>query len=295
MEMRENKLPYVSIVIPTINRKGSLRQCLNSIYRLDYPSSKIEIIVVDNGSTDGTPEMVHSEFPYIKVVIEKRKNSCYARNAGWKNACNEIIAYTDDDCIVDPSWLRKIVAGFTSAEIVGVGGPLLLLLGPKSIVSKFHGTPVGDFDKGKQKIFTRELITANLAVKREVFKEIDFDVSLAFTALEDIDFCRRLTSGDGKLLYLPSAKVYHNVDPKRLAMPYILKRAFFSGISIYIYERKNKGKIILIPIFLRSVIGGYLVFSVKRKISTFYWLVECFIAFISSILLISKNVGELDG
>ena len=290
--MQKNKLPCVSIVVPTINRKANLRHCLNSLYKLDYPSSKFEIIVVDNGSTDGTTEMVHNEFPNIKVIIERRKNSCYARNAGWKNACNEIIAYTDDDCIVDPCWLRLLASGFTSAEIVGVGGPLLLLLGPKSIVNKFNGTPVGDFEKGPKEKFTRELITANLAVRYEVFKKNEFDVSLAFTALEDIDFCRRLTSGHRKLLYMPSAKVYHNIDPRRLAMPYILKRAFFSGISIYIYERKSNDKIMLIPKFLRATISGCLTFFVKRKVSNFYWLVECFIAFLSSFFLIPSNVGR---
>ena len=290
--MQKNMLLNVSIVVPTINRKDSLRRCLKSLYKLDYPASQFEIIVVDNGSTDGTTEMIHKEFPRVKLIIEKRKNSCYARNAGWKKASNQIVAFTDDDCIVDPCWLRVLVSGFTSAEIVGVGGPLLLLLGPKSVVNKFDGTPVGNFDKGSKTIFTRELITANLAVRHKVFEKYEFDVSLAFTALEDIDFCRRLTSGNCRLLYIPSATVYHNVDPGRLAMSYLLKRAFFSGLSIYIYERKSNDKIILIPRFLRATISGCLVFLVKRKVLNIYWLVECLIGFLSSLFLVSSNLGK---
>jgi glycosyltransferase involved in cell wall biosynthesis len=100
--MKIEELPFVSIIVPTLNRKVYLRNCLDSLLKLDYPKTKLEIVVVDNGSTDGTTEMVHKEFPQVVVVLEKRRNSCFARNAGWKNAKGQIIAYTDDDCVVDP-------------------------------------------------------------------------------------------------------------------------------------------------------------------------------------------------
>ncbi len=180
---------------------------------------------------DGTKEMVYRKFPEVKLIFEKRKNSSFARNAGWKNAKGQIIAFTDDDCVVDPYWLKILVSGFTSAEIGGVGGPLLLLY-PESIVKKFYNTPVGNFYKGDKIIPVKELITANLTVRYEVFKKNRFDVSLAYTNLEDIDFCRSLTEVGYKLLYVPNAKVYHNIDPKRLTMPSLLKRAFFSGIQL---------------------------------------------------------------
>lgn len=287
MKIPKKETPFVSIIVPTLNREMHLRNCLDSLFKLDYPRSKFEVIVVDNGSTDGTMEMVYREFPEVKLVFEKRKSSCFARNAGWKNAKGQIVAYTDDDCVVDPCWLRILVSSFTSAGIGGVGGPLLLLLRPESIVRKFHGTPVGNFYKGEEKILVKELITANLAVRREVFKKNRFDVSLPYTDLEDIDFCRSLIEAGYKLLYIPDAKVYHNIDPKRLTTPYILKRAFFAGISLYIFERKRSEKIVLIPKFLRKTVGGFLLFFVRRRVADFFWLVKCFIAFLASILLIS--------
>jgi len=253
---------------------------------MDYPRSRFEVIVVDNGCKDGTMEMVYREFPEVTLIFEKRKNSCFARNAGWKNAKGQIVAYTDDDCVVDPCWLRILVSSFTSAEIGGVGGPLLLLLRPESVVKKFHGTPVGNFYKGDEKILVKELITANLAVRREVFKKNKFDVSLAYTDLEDIDFCRSLMEAGYKLLYVPSAKVYHNIDPKRVGIPYLLKRAFFSGISFYIMERKRSSKLLLIPKFLRSSLGGSGHFFLRRRLGDFFWFAKCLIAFLSSIFLI---------
>ena len=286
MIVKENELPSASIIIPTLNRKERLRVCLNSIIKIDYPRSKLEIIVVDNGSKDGTIEMVSNEFPEIKIVLEPRKNSCYARNAGWKNAKGQIIAYTDDDCVVDENWLKILISSFDTEEIGGVGGPLLLLLGPQSVVKKFLGTPFGDFDKGSDRKLTDFLITANLALRSDVFKTSRFDVSLAFTALEDIDFCGSLINNGYKLLYVPEAKVYHNIDPERLTMRYVLRRVFFAGISAYIFEKKRKKKITLMRIFLKDIIEGLLLFSRRRRISDFFWLGRSFIAFIYSLYLL---------
>ncbi len=286
MIVKQNELPLVSIIIPSLNRKERLRVCLNSVHKLDYPRSKIEIIIVDNGSTDGTSEMLSREFPEINVVFESRRNSCYARNAGWKRAKGQIIAFTDDDCVVAENWLKVLIPIFENTEIAGVGGPLILLLGPLSVVRKFRETPFGDFYMGSEKKMTDYLITANIALRKEVFKTSEFDVSLAFTALEDLDFCASLANNGYKLLYVPDAIVYHNIDPKRVTMRYVLKRVFFAGISAYIFERKRKSKITLVRIFLRDIIDGLLLFSLQRRIKDFFWLGRSFIAFLYSLYLL---------
>lgn len=286
MEKENGNLPFVSIVVPTLNRKKNLKNCIKSLLNLDYPSSQFEIIVVDNGSTDGTIDLLTREFSRVKVIIEKRRNSCYARNAGWKNAKGQIVAYTDDDCIVDRAWLITLVSGFVSGEIGAVGGPLLLTLSPKSVVEKFFGTPVGDFYRGKEKIFVKELITANLAVRNDVFKKTQFDVSLTYTTLEDIDFCRSLIDTGYKLLYIPDARVYHNIDPKRLTLPSILKRGLYQGISTYLLEKKTSGNAHLIKKFLKETLGGLLTFFLNRRIVNLFYLIQCFIAFLSSIFMI---------
>jgi GT2 family glycosyltransferase len=288
VEKSENQLPFVSVIVVTRNRKKHLEKCLDSLFNLDYPASKFEVIVVDGGSEDGTREMVCRNFPKVNFVIEKRIGITHARNTGWKHAKGTIVAYTDDDCVVDRFWLRNLVSGITSTEIKGVGGPVLYL-NPRLNAQKFHGTPVGPFYLGEKKHLLKKhenLITANLAVTSEVFSKIKFLESLTYNDSEDAEFCKSLMEAGYKLLYIPDAKVYHNVDPNRLSVSYLIKRAFFSGISFYIMERKRSSKLLLIPRSLRYFIGGMVNFFRKRRLADFYWLVKCLIILLSSVFLI---------
>lgn len=150
----------------------------------------------------------------------------------------------------------------------------------------FGGTPVGNFYLGSRKILAKELITANLAVRHEVFEKVKFDVSLAYD-FEDIDFCRSITDVGYKLLYIPDAIVYHNIDPKKVTIRYILKRAFFTGISFYIMERKRSNRTVLVTYFLRKFLGGFLLFFRRRRVADFFYLVVFLIALLASALVIN--------
>jgi len=280
--------PFASVIVPTLNRKELLGNCLKSLFRMDYPRSHFEVIVVDGGSTDGTIQMVHNDFPDVRFVVEKRKGRSVARNTGWKYAKGQIVAYTDDDCVVDKSWLRILVSSFDSKEIGAVGGPMFLLHQSKSIRNRFKGTPMGDFYLGDKKLPAKELITANLAVSREAFEKNRFDETLIYD-LEDVDFCRSLIETGYKSIYLPHAKVYHNINPKRLTIISTLRRTFPAGISFYIMERKRNQNLFLIAKFLRKSLGGYYQFVLRRRLADFFWLARCFIAFLSSIFLVTRR------
>ena len=281
-------LPFVSVIVPTLNRKELLENCLKSLYKMNYPISNFEVVVVDGGSTDGTLQMIQHDFPDIRCVVEKRKGRPVARNTGWKYAKGQIVAYTDDDCVVDENWLNILVSSFDSKEIGAVGGPLFLLYQSKSIRNRFEGTPMGDFYLGDKRLPAKELITANLAVRRDVFEKNSFDETLIYD-LEDIDFCRSLMATGYNLIYIPNAIVYHNINPKRLTIPSTLKKAFLAGISLYLMERKSNQNLFLIAIFLRKSLGGFFQFVLRRRLADFFWLARCFIAFLSSIFLVIRS------
>lgn len=280
---RTDEMPFVSVVIPTLNRRHNLRNCLTSLINMNYPISKFEIIVVDNGCTDGTERLLEREFPEVRIILEKRKGVAFARNTGSKHAKGLIIAYTDDDCIVDPNWLRSLVSGFTMQRIGGVGGPVFHY-NPNSVPERFWVDRTRPLYFGNKKHFVKTLITGNLAVRREVFEKIQFDSSFMFHHNEDIDFVKRISEQGYKLLYEPTAVVYHNVDSERSQLNYIIKTAFFGGISLYLLEKK-RAKRILIPKMLRAFLGSILRFFKERTVASFYWLVECSLALISSIFL----------
>ena len=244
----EENLPFVSVVICTFNRKKLLRKCLSSIFALNYPKSRYEIIVVDGGSNDGTEELCR-QFPNVKLVIEKKSGLACARNRGAQLSRGSIIAYTDDDCIVENQWLRNLVAGFNfSKSVVGVGGPVCPLhqeIIPKNV---FVLGPLGFYDEGKTMKFVPILVMPSAAFKREIFRIVQFDETLGVTKRgnlvlmgEDMDFCRNITKAGYKLLYLPQAKVYHQVILERLTVRYLLKHAFGNGIitAKYLLKLKN--------------------------------------------------------
>jgi glycosyltransferase involved in cell wall biosynthesis len=100
-------LPFVSVIVPVLNGESCISDCLRSLLQLEYPRERLEIIVVDNGSTDGTLELVR-RFP-VRLIHEYKPGSYAARNAGVRLAKGEILAFTDADCIVESNWIQEIV------------------------------------------------------------------------------------------------------------------------------------------------------------------------------------------
>ena len=289
MEIENNKLPLVSIVIITLNRRKHLESCLRSLFKLDYPSSKLQIIVVDGGSKDGTIEMLTDEFSQVHLVTENRKGVAIARNTGWKHSNGELIAYTDDDCIVDRCWIRAIVNALESNDAKVAGGPLTYLY-PELMPKSYIGTPLGAFDLGaKQHLLKigQNLITANIIVRAEVFSKISFFESLVYNDSEDAEFCRSILQNMVTRFFMfRTLKFFIILMLWRMNLHNILKRSFYSGITSYIIERKRKRNLSLIPKFLRYFLVGSFRFFLRRTISDFYWFAKCFIAFLSSVLLI---------
>lgn len=113
-------LPKASVVVATYNGGRTLGACLQSLQNLDYPD--YEIIVVDDGSTDNTAEILEG-FNGIRVIRQPNRGLSVARNAGIEAATGEVIAFTDSDCEVDRDWLYHLVRQMVSSRAAGVGGP----------------------------------------------------------------------------------------------------------------------------------------------------------------------------
>jgi GT2 family glycosyltransferase len=288
---RDSGLPFVSVVVPTLNRKKVLDACLNSLSEMDYPKSRLEVIVVDGDSSDGTKEMLRTDFENVKLVIDRRPGISYARNTGGEVACGEIIAFTDDDCVVDRAWLRSLVTAFRNDKIGAAGGPAVLLR-PDLFPTKFVESPtLGIYSLGDKECSAKFLVTANFSVRHKVFETVKFDVlfgrrnTLLYKWEEDVEFCQRLLDLGYELMYVPTAKVYHNVNPSRTAFKYIITKEFSGGLSHYMFERKHKARIVVGTSSLRSSVIAIAFFYKSRSIASFCWLLKYTAMVLASIFV----------
>ncbi len=238
----------ISVIVCTYNRSESLRKTLGSLAQLWAPAgTSWELIVVDNNSTDDTAEVVKtfaaaSSFS-VRYVFEIRQGLSHARNAGISAARGDIVAFTDDDVTVDPRWLCELRKIFDQFGCIGVGGRIvpvwmgqkpswLELDGPRSLRS---GT-VMSFDQGEEPCeLSTSPVGANMAFKKVAFEKHGFfrtDLGKRGIDLmigEETEFCTRLSLAGDKLVYAPSAVVYHPVPKVRLKKSHFQSHYFNYG------------------------------------------------------------------
>jgi len=115
-----------SVILPTYRRLVKLQQCLTALVGQDFPSGDYEIIVVEDergGAAKGVVEEFRSEFRQVRYLNQEHRGPGAARNLGITKAKGEVIAFTDDDCIVPKDWLSRLSDGFCRyPKVAGVGG-----------------------------------------------------------------------------------------------------------------------------------------------------------------------------
>jgi len=110
----------VSVIIPAYNEESTIESCLKSLLNQTIEKDTYELIVVDDGSTDSTPEII-KRYP-VKLFRQENSGPATARNLGAKNSSGEIILFTDADCIADPNWIEEMISPFIDEEVIAVKG-----------------------------------------------------------------------------------------------------------------------------------------------------------------------------
>ncbi len=198
-------LPGISFVIPVLNGAQTIKGCIESVLSLSYPRNLIEIIVVDNGSTDGTVSTLE-HFNEVKIILEPRRGRSFARNAGWKAARYEFIAFVDCDVVLEKQWLRYILQTFCSDKIASSQGKITPI--PFKSNSKlfekfrFYNKSVTTQSTMIETVLLHDLFpiinTASCLYRKVILEKLDgFDTTL--TRAEDADLSLR-ASRDGYLI-----------------------------------------------------------------------------------------------
>ncbi len=193
----------VSIIIPAYNAEQTIAKCLAAATSLE-PVGDVEIITVDDGSSDKTGEIA-SSFSGVQVIDVPNGGPSRARNIGIQAAQHDIIVALDADAILEKDWLKKIIPSFDEPDVAAVGG--YALTGNKSLVGKLMGYDV-ELRLDKTPNYTNHLYTMNTAYRRQTLLEIGmFDETLR--CAEDADISRRLIARGYRLILNKEAKCTH--------------------------------------------------------------------------------------
>jgi len=196
--------PRVSVVIPTYNRSASLRRLLRALERTKQPAGGMEIVVVNDGSTDDTASVL-SEAP-VRSVSQPNRGRALARQRGLRSARGEVIVFLDDDVVPRSDAIDRMVRALDTAD--GVGARILPLNTKPLIAHYMHVDGiVNHYVIAGRALW---LITAASAFRREALERIGgFDPTYA-QAGEDVDLTLRLVESGGVIWVEPTAVVYHD-------------------------------------------------------------------------------------
>jgi glycosyltransferase involved in cell wall biosynthesis len=208
-----DNLPFASVVVPVRNGERTLDACLRSLVAQEYPADRHEILVVDNGSTDRTPEVIDSH--PVRRILEPSRGVSNARNRGIREAQGEIVAFIDGDCVATPTWLREIVEPFSDPEVGCVAGELHHV--ESSTAAQRQATRL--LGRWQQFAFSSKppyAITANAAFRRQVFNQIGpFDPRM--TRAQDVEIGLRFHQQSPlRLAYSAGAIARHQHRPTQL-------------------------------------------------------------------------------
>lgn len=239
--------PDVSVVVCTRDRAVSLGRTLASLAEQVACSDSVswEVVVVDNGSSDDTPQVTEAHrdrLDRLRLVSEPIAGLSRARNRGMQAATGSVIAYLDDDAEVEPGWLAALARRFTDPAVTAVGGPIRLVFPsgrpawlPHRLEAYYAGLELGDEPR---LLGPAEYpFGANMALRAEALRDVGgFDERLGRTGRdlisdEEADLFGRLRQRTGSLWWEPEAAVRHHVPADRSTRGFVVRRAYAQGRS----------------------------------------------------------------
>ena len=285
--MSIEKEPNVAVLVINYNGKHYLRECLKSLKNQTY--SDYDVYVVDNGSVDGSVEYVKGHFPWVKIIA-------FRENLGFAKAYNETIKTVDADLVallnndtrVDKRWLQELVSAILEDELIATVGSKILLYNNPQLLNHAGAkiTPIGggfdiglydeDCERFNVKKYVGAACGAAMLVRKDLFLKVKgFDEDF-FAYFEDTDFCWRAWLHGFKVIYVPTAIVYHKFggswgprnNPNRL----FLGQRYRLISMMKTREFKNLCK--AIPISLSYDVLRSLILIARRNIQGFFGMVK---------------------
>ncbi len=263
----------VSIIVPVYNAEKTIFKCINSLTEQEFDDI-YEIIIVDNGSTDRTINILNSfANKKIKIASESERGPAAARNKGISLAKGEYIAFTDSDCEVHRNWLSTLLNTIekTGADVVGGGVycPFKNIVSIAAEISLF-----GEFTASEDNVsrYTRLIPTNNVCYKKEIFDKLGvFDVRFKYAGGEDALFNWIIYKNNFKIFYNNGIRIIHH---HRSDLSGFLKKKLVYGRGFYLSRKLDPSMpysyLIRSLFFLPFVFIGKIYKDINRLIKNNY-------------------------
>jgi lipopolysaccharide/colanic/teichoic acid biosynthesis glycosyltransferase/glycosyltransferase involved in cell wall biosynthesis len=200
----------ISVVVPAYNAERTLRNCLDALEAQTMAREAYEVIVVDDGSTDGTAEIARSYD--VRLVQQDNAGPAAARNRGARAALGDLLLFTDADCAPVKTWIARMAEPFSDPEVVGAKG--VYRTRQRSLVARFVQL---EYERKYARMRGQKRIdfvdTYSAAYRRDVLLANDgFETLFPTSSVEDQEFSFRLARKGYRLVFVPDAIVYHVHD-----------------------------------------------------------------------------------
>jgi hypothetical protein len=291
------KKPLVSIVILNWNGKKMTRLCLQSLKKLKFKD--YEIIVVDNGSKDGSAKDISQEFPDVKLVRHKRNLGFAAgNNSALDSAKGKYLALLNNDMVVDPQWLTKLIAIIEKDQRIGACGGGRLdwnrenpphnkknILRTIKHLNKYTGLPWEE--NNREKLENVDTLSGGVVlIRREIIDKIGFFDKNFFAYAEDRDFFARMSRAGYILKYVPKAYIWHQISRTGKKNKYKYNFLSLRNHLFFLFKNFDPGylQFALIFFFLREVKSNIKEVIVnkrdfdleKARFDVFVWFIKNF-------------------
>lgn len=216
------EFPLVSILTVNFNQAEVTCQLIRSLHRITYPN--IEIVVVDNGSEQDDPRVIHSQFPDI-IYLETKKNLGFAggNNFGLSECTGDYVLFINNDVEVEPDFLEPLVNIFTEFPEVGMASPRIHYYNQPGLIQYAGSTPINPFtirnkgigwsqkDTGQymDSRITAYIHGAAMIVPRKVMEDVGLMYDDYFLYYEELDWCHRVAKAGYQILYVGKSLVHH--------------------------------------------------------------------------------------
>lgn len=282
----KKQLPFVSIIVPVYNEEKRVRLCLNALLKQTYPNNRLEILIVDNGSTDQTREVVGSySNPSIQLLEAPEVRSSYAaRNKALETAKGHVMAFTDADAIADPDWLMEGVRKLLKDKAWYIGTEVKFFPVNNPATAADYYESIFAFRVKEDLYWSHYAPTVSMMCRKETFDRVGFFDGEVFSG-GDTDFGKRVWRAKLLQSFAEKAVMRHPTrgsmigllkkslryeygrskliirNPKRYFQwryPVFILRQLFPPRPDYVWREINRAELSDLPFAMKAKIYGYL-------------------------------------